>query len=74
MESDGIAEPNIEIILSQIRALSQVVGTGTVKGFTKEDLTELDEQWSFLVKKFKRRRTTKTFAFCNGRSTLISQR
>jgi hypothetical protein len=44
MESDGIAEPNIEIILSQIRALSQVVGTGTVKGFTKDDLTDLDEQ------------------------------
>ena len=43
METDGIVEPNIEIILSQIRALKQVAGKGEVKGFTEKDLTELDE-------------------------------
>jgi hypothetical protein len=43
METDGITEPNIEIILSQIRALKQVAGKGTVKEFTEKDLTELDE-------------------------------
>lgn len=43
MEADGIAGPNIEIILSQIRALKQVAGKGTVKEFTEKDLTDLDE-------------------------------
>lgn len=43
MESDGIKEPNIEIVLSQIRALKQVAGKGKVKEFTEKDLTELDE-------------------------------
>lgn len=43
MNSDGIEDPNIEIILSQIRALQQVVGKGTVKSFSEKDLTELDE-------------------------------
>jgi hypothetical protein len=42
METDGILKPNIEIILSQIRALKQVAGKGTVKGFTEKDLTDLD--------------------------------
>ena len=43
MDSDGLKEPNIEIILSQIRALKQVAGNGTVKEFTEKDLIELDE-------------------------------
>jgi hypothetical protein len=43
MEADGIAEPNIETILSQIRALKQVAGKGTVKEFTEKDLIDLDE-------------------------------
>ena len=43
MDSDGFKEPNIEIILSQIRALKQVAGNGTVKEFTEKDLIELDE-------------------------------
>ena len=43
MESDGISQPNIEIILSQIRALKQVAGKGTAKDFTENDLTKLDE-------------------------------
>jgi hypothetical protein len=43
METDGIKDPNIEIILSQIRALKQVAGNGTVKEFTEKDLIELDE-------------------------------
>lgn len=43
MDSDGFKEPNIEIILSQIRALKQVAGNGTVKDFTEKDLIDLDE-------------------------------
>jgi hypothetical protein len=43
MEDDGIKDANIEIILSQIRALRQVAGKGTVKEFTEKDLTVLDE-------------------------------
>jgi hypothetical protein len=43
METDGIKDANIEIILSQIRALRQVAGKGTVKEFTEQDLTDLDE-------------------------------
>jgi hypothetical protein len=43
MEDDGIKDANIEIILSQIRALRQVAGKGTVKEFTEKDLTDLDE-------------------------------
>lgn len=43
MEADGIINANIEIILSQIRALKQVAGKGTVKEFTENELTELDE-------------------------------
>lgn len=43
MEADGISEPNIETILSQIRALKQVAGKGTVKKFTEKDLIDLDE-------------------------------
>lgn len=43
METDGIKDANIEIILSQIRALKQVAGNGTVKEFTEKDLIELDE-------------------------------
>lgn len=43
MDSDGFKEPNIEIILSQIRALKQVAGNGMVKEFTEKDLIDLDE-------------------------------
>lgn len=43
MEADGIKDANIEIILSQIRALRQVAGKGTVKEFTEKDLNDLDE-------------------------------
>ncbi|MCZ8022843.1 MAG: hypothetical protein O9302_09380 [Cyclobacteriaceae bacterium] len=43
MEADVIKDANIEIILSQIRALRQVVGKGTVKEFAEKDLIELDE-------------------------------
>lgn len=42
MNTDGIVDPNIEMILSQIRALKQVAGKGTVKEFTEKDLSELD--------------------------------
>jgi hypothetical protein len=43
MGADGISNPNIEIILSQIRALIQVAGKGSVKGFSETDLIKLDE-------------------------------
>lgn len=43
MEADGIKDANIEKILSQIRALRQVAGKGTVKEFTEKDLINLDE-------------------------------
>jgi hypothetical protein len=43
MATDGIKGVNIEVILSQIRALKQVAGKGTVKDFTEKDLNKLDE-------------------------------
>ncbi|HEX8549890.1 MAG TPA: SIR2 family protein [Cytophagaceae bacterium] len=43
MLQDGVLESNIELILSQIRALKQVVGKGTVKEFTSDELDCLDK-------------------------------
>lgn len=42
MEEDGFTNPNIEDILSQLRALRQVAGKGTVRGFTAKELDCLD--------------------------------
>lgn len=42
MKSDGLKEPNIEDILSQLRGLRYVAGNGTVRDFVAKDLDELD--------------------------------
>jgi hypothetical protein len=44
MIDDGIIEPNIEDILSQVRSLRQVAGKGAVREFTKEELDCLDKE------------------------------
>jgi hypothetical protein len=43
MINDGISDPNIEEILSHIRALKQVAGKGSVREFTAQDLDCLDK-------------------------------
>jgi len=43
MQEDGLANPNIEDMLSHIRALKQVVGKGTVRDFIAQDLIDLDD-------------------------------
>ena len=42
MKEDQIKNPNIEDILSQIRALKQVAGKGMVREFLSSDLDKLD--------------------------------
>jgi hypothetical protein len=42
--ADGIAAPTIEDILSQLRALRQVAGKGTVREFIASELDELDKE------------------------------
>jgi hypothetical protein len=44
MKVNGIESPNIEDILSEIRALKQVVGKATVREFTSETLAILDKE------------------------------
>ena len=43
MGEDKITSPNIEDILSQLRALRQVAGTGRVRDFIASDLEALDD-------------------------------
>lgn len=43
IKEDGITEPNIEDILSYLRALKQVVGKGAVRDFKALDLETLDD-------------------------------
>ncbi len=43
MVEDGVSSPNIEDILTQVRALRSVAGNGTVRGFVAKDLEDLDE-------------------------------
>ena len=43
MQDDGLANPNIEDMLSHIRSLKQVAGKGTVRDFVAKDLIELDD-------------------------------
>jgi len=43
MQADGITQPNIEDILTHIRALLSVAGNGEVRGFVASDLKELDK-------------------------------
>lgn len=42
LREDGVAAPNIEHILTFVRSLSQVVGGGVVRGFSKPQLEALD--------------------------------
>lgn len=43
MKEDGFANPNIEDMLSHIRALKQVVGKGTARDFIAQDLIDMDD-------------------------------
>lgn len=43
MKDDGLANPNIEDMLSHIRSLKVVVGKGTVREFVAKDLEDLDD-------------------------------
>ncbi|WP_138431924.1 SIR2 family NAD-dependent protein deacylase [Fodinibius saliphilus] len=52
IKKDGIENPNIEDILSQIRALKQVVGTGKVRSFELEDLEALDSDICSLISEY----------------------
>jgi hypothetical protein len=42
MIDDGLANPNVEDMLSRIRSLKLVAGKGTVRGFVAQDLADLD--------------------------------
>ncbi|MEZ5690508.1 MAG: SIR2 family protein [Rickettsiales bacterium] len=44
MKEDGCNTPNIEDILTQVRALASVAGKGTVRGFVAKDLETLDTE------------------------------
>lgn len=44
LKASGITNPNIEEILSHIRALQYVVGTGNIDGLSKEILQKLDRE------------------------------
>ena len=43
LHEDGVTTPNIEDILTQVRALKGVAGKGTVRGFEANDLDDLDD-------------------------------
>ncbi len=49
MAEDGFLTPNIEDILSQLRALRQVAGKGTVRSFVAKDLDDLDVEICKLI-------------------------
>lgn len=42
LKTRGISNPNVEHLLSHIRTLKSLCGDGSVDGFTKEDLNNLD--------------------------------
>lgn len=44
MKDDGLENPNIEEILTEIRALKQVAGKGKVREFVAKDLLDLDKE------------------------------
>jgi len=44
MLEDGTTNPNIEDILTQVRALRSVAGKGIVRGFISQNLEQLDEE------------------------------
>jgi hypothetical protein len=43
LEQDGIAKPNVENILSHVRALRVAAGSSEARGLKKKDLDDLDE-------------------------------
>ena len=43
MKEDGLANPNIEDMLSHVRSLKQVVGKGTARDFIAQDLIDMDD-------------------------------
>lgn len=51
MKDDGTDEPNIEHILSQLRALRQVTGKGKARDFIAKELDDLDEQICKIIAK-----------------------
>lgn len=44
LSDTGIAAPNIEQILTHIRALTEVIGNGSIDGLSKTALNEVDEE------------------------------
>ena len=44
LKEDGLTNPNIEDILSQLRALRQVAGKGKVREFSAKELDDLDKK------------------------------
>lgn len=44
LNDNGIAHPNIEDILSHVRAMHDVAGNSNIDGLSKDDLGKLDEQ------------------------------
>jgi hypothetical protein len=44
LSASGKAAPNIEEILSHIRALQEVIGSGNIDGLSQKDLLELDKE------------------------------
>lgn len=49
LKKDGIPEPNVEHLLTHIRALRAVAGTDQVRGLTAEQLDALDERICDLI-------------------------
>jgi hypothetical protein len=49
LKEDGISNPNIEDILSQLRALRQVAGKGKVREFSAKELDDLDKKICELI-------------------------
>lgn len=49
LKEDGIPNPNIEEILSQLRALRQVAGKGKVREFSAKELDDLDKNICELI-------------------------
>lgn len=48
-EEDGVDNPNIEVILTRVRALKSVAGSGVVRSLQKKDLEDLDQEICRLI-------------------------
>ncbi|MBW1715311.1 MAG: SIR2 family protein [Deltaproteobacteria bacterium] len=44
LTDDGIHQPNIEDILSRVRSLKELAGSGKVQGFGRQELDELEDE------------------------------